>query len=672
MYITEFYNDKKTVDEAAMNPSSFSAAIAAGGDKKVVVGFEFEVCVPAATTKAVEKLRKEREAAEKAAKLAAVPPVDPISILRKLPRDWMEDLSVLPSGGGQTISQCFSLKEPVTYDGKTFSSLQTLARHWQIGLYQRGLAKIMSSPQMRISSQTQRALDRLVAGVRSPEQKLRLFQSYFYDKSRDHGDIAYIRFTLFRDLLYKCLSVNEFFKDVVGTTNTLKICSILNYNLPKIIDLWELDQEDDYDYDDSDDNYYDDDYAGAVIALKQPLEDNFGQVKVFSDYHQATKKPGIWYIEPDGSLYAKSGDASAEVVTPPLPIGEAMAALKTFYGIAKDLNLYTGADYHTGLHINVSIPETLDVLKLAVFLGDEYVLKSFNRVNNTYADSVMKSLMSQASDMHNYEKLVQRQNSTALFTKLQSLAKEISDDHTASISFNGKYVSFRHAGGDYLSNYTQVLNVVGRFVRGMIIASDPTLYRKEYLSKLTKLFVTPGRAELLSTPLSKLTQMRGQPVDAVVASICALSSRYTKDKILASYCRNNAVSSTNYFAIRDDNIIKKMITSAGSELRPETKQSITKNLINSCVLVRFDLSDQYDMANYKNIDVSSIRYNQAKIGVSMEQTIKLLPGSPLHTALLSRLILKFKKEMQAKHRGRQARRPPMNRRSGNVPDAYGF
>lgn len=227
------------------------------------------------------------------------------------------------------------------------------------------------------------------------------------------------------------------------------------------------------------------DYKEGAEFLKANLKDVYGEnMEIFTGYHQATKKLDRWYIEPDGSLRANGDDSTAEVVSPPLPAAEAMTALRTWYDKAQQLKLYTNSS--TGLHINVSIPGNLDVLKLATFVGDSYVLKQFNRQDNSYARSVIKSLKSGGQ-----LPTVGSKEFKDAENEMKELVKRISGDHFATVNFNGKYVSFRHAGGDYLNKGTDIANTVGRFVRAMIIASDPTAYRDEYISKLVKMMKSP-------------------------------------------------------------------------------------------------------------------------------------------------------------------------------------
>jgi hypothetical protein len=216
-------------------------------------------------------------------------------------------------------------------------------------------------------------------------------------------------------------------------------------------------------------------YMDGAEFLKDHLKGNFGDnMVIFTGYHQDTKKLDRWYIEPDGSLRPKNNDYSAEVVSPPLKAKDAMYALAKFYENAAGMKLYTNDS--TGLHINVSIPETLDVLKLALFVGDQHVLKSYGRENNRYANSILQALKSRADSISGTPSEMQ--------DELKRIASRLSGDHFATVNFNGKYVSFRHAGGDYLNKEEEIRNTVGRFIHAMIIASDPQMYREEYMKKV--------------------------------------------------------------------------------------------------------------------------------------------------------------------------------------------
>ena len=237
--------------------------------------------------------------------------------------------------------------------------------------------------------------------------------------------------------------------------------------------------------------------AGAFTVLKPSLEKTMNaKVNVFHRYHQSSKNMTDWYIEPDGSLRPDNRrDFTAEVVSPPLPAKDAVQALKNFFALASQLKLYTNES--TGLHINVSIPATIDLMKLAVFTGDQHILQKYGRMDNDYAASVTRDIPTKISNRNSVVRVAdipgknvfgqQKKTTTINYKELKDIADDISANHTASISSNGKWISFRHVGGNYLKDYNEIFNVVGRFVRAVIIASDPSLYKNEYATAVAKL-----------------------------------------------------------------------------------------------------------------------------------------------------------------------------------------
>lgn len=209
--------------------------------------------------------------------------------------------------------------------------------------------------------------------------------------------------------------------------------------------------------------------------------------KVFSEYHEKDKNLVDWYIEPDGSLEGdQPNDGTAEIVSPPMPLASALEALRGMYTMSSDLGLYTNET--TGLHINMSIPKNIDILKLIVFVGDTYLLKQFNRENSEYASNLYKSLEKSSTIETAVKKFMNHQiSSEEKISVIQHAAQISSYEHQISISNNGNYISFRHAGGDYLNDYNKIVNTVGRFARVMMIASDPDAYREEYFKKIFKI-----------------------------------------------------------------------------------------------------------------------------------------------------------------------------------------
>jgi hypothetical protein len=288
------------------------------------------------------------------------------------------------------------------------------------------------------------------------------------------------------------------------------------------------DDDDDYGYDDGD-------YNEAAQGMASVLRDGITQgqnVRIFQTYHQNRKALDTWYIEPDGSLDDPPGGTSMEVVSPPLPAAQAIPTLRAFVARARELGLETNDS--TGLHINVSIPDNLEILKLLVFSGDEYVLRQFQREESDYAESVMRELESFSRMPSSRE----HKTDQRLIKYLERTARQATDSHTASISRNSRYISFRHAGDDYLNNLQSTVDVVGRFVRAMVIAATPGAYREEYLKRLAAL-IQPGRAERRaeagqaviepSSPALNWVRRNGWPAVTVLADSQSMARSVVRD-----------------------------------------------------------------------------------------------------------------------------------------------
>lgn len=222
-----------------------------------------------------------------------------------------------------------------------------------------------------------------------------------------------------------------------------------------------------------------DDFSRAMGGVK---------VNTSSGYHGATRDGRSWIIEPDGSIDADRGDAGLEFVSPPQPIAQGLETIKQFYAWAKERGCYTNQS--TGLHMNISVPdltvEKLDYVKLALFLGDEYVLKQFGREYNHYAKSAMSKIRDRIRPEDVGAVLNQmKQHLNSLASK--TIHSGITDKYT-SINTKSNYVEFRGPGGDYLDmDPMDLINTALRAAMALRIASDPEAYKQEYAKKLYKL-----------------------------------------------------------------------------------------------------------------------------------------------------------------------------------------
>jgi hypothetical protein len=513
---------KATVDEVAMNPTAYAQSVEQGQAEGVLIGFEFEVCVPAATMKA------QAEAAARAAQAAPTEPMTAERVERLIRRGrqnglWEGNRDEPYTKWDQYFTPRDNSAYPSTMAAKTAITTQRLAD---------AQAALAEFPQDRLANWQRLAKAKIARRMRegyygrsaaefTPEQRAfeiikdiaGRYEKDLYDhpgyRARYNTPAGEAWSALMKPVQKIQAGTNiqpddvfmAMFTDLNPDQGSAPIFANINqfftYDPQAVYDAFGLMLRDPDVPDDVRDMARGNSrggYRGAVKVLKPAVEQTMGaDVQVFSNYHQEPKNMTSWYIEPDGSLQPNSGDGAAEVVGPPEAPQQALASLKKFYAMAKELKLYTSKRNNTGLHINVSIPKDLDVLKLAVMTGDQYVLKKFGRENNNYARSIMQNL--QSTGGRKVGSTVPSDTTTPFgstaskidLSMLQQIAKDISRDHFTSVNFTGKYVSFRHSGGDYLGDYTEILNVVGRFVRAMVIASDPGAYRNEYLKAVAKL-----------------------------------------------------------------------------------------------------------------------------------------------------------------------------------------
>jgi len=219
-------------------------------------------------------------------------------------------------------------------------------------------------------------------------------------------------------------------------------------------------------------------------------------VRASGNYHSGnTLRPSVanqrYIVEPDGSLDPdNSGDRGLEFVSPPLPIDEILGDLNKVKKWAKEYGCYTNDS--TGLHINISVPnysrENLDFVKLALLMGDKYVLDSFGRASNTYAKSALDIVKRHVRDNpEGAEALLDKMKGNLDQLATKAIHSGITSKYT-SINTKDGHIEFRSPGGDWLDqNFDKIENTLLRFTVAMSAALNPEMYRQEYLTKLYKL-----------------------------------------------------------------------------------------------------------------------------------------------------------------------------------------
>jgi hypothetical protein len=234
-----------------------------------------------------------------------------------------------------------------------------------------------------------------------------------------------------------------------------------------------------------------------VDAIGDEFSQAIGKpVNTSQSYHGGRREAGHYVIEPDGSIDADDpGEAGLEFVSPPLPIDEMFSDLDKIRTWAKRRGCYTNKS--TGLHMNVSVPSwsgelrDLDYVKLALLLGDEYVLKSFDRMNNTYTQPAIAKVREQARQRpEDVAALLKQMKAHLNAAASKAIHTGVTSKYT-SINTKDGYVEFRSPGGNWLADLqndpAKIKNTLLRFVVALDAAADPEKYREEYLKKLYKL-----------------------------------------------------------------------------------------------------------------------------------------------------------------------------------------
>ena len=588
MNVTDF----ERIDEVPMNPGAYQQAVETGAEQGIQIGFEFEVCIPA---KIIDRMRQERlHSDEHSAEI-------------------LQDLDLLD------IEENFKLKAPVEFNGKKFTKINNLAIEWLNVEREKVLRtafetlpiaqkkQVLADYEKRYNIE-QRA-NKLIGQPESTERKLDYLLDAFLPLLNNKYQSVYVKIRHAADVL-------KFFSDIFGITTISQILKSevvgVKPQFSKMLRNLYLDASN---------------FENGSEEIKSIIEPNFGKTIVFNRYHQSTKKPGIWYIEPDVTIRPNGDDYGLEIVTPPLPLKDGVDAFKKFYNVAAQHQFYTSKENSTGLHINISIPEKLDVLKLAVFIGEDHLLQSWGREDNEYIQPLVNSIKEGDRGLSI--------NSNKGFTFFSALAKRFAKEHMSSISFNGKYVSFRHAGGDYLNDPKMALDTIGVFVRAMLIASNPNSYRKEYLAKLYKI-LEPGReverkGNVLSTSL--IGKYKNTPIPAILTIVAStkptanLFRLYKQKTIDYDWVSVDAKLMPKYIK---SELIRKLVNLAGGP--PQDAVALLDG-DGFLIGVRFDSTRSDSLTSIVFDDCRT--WNKNYYGKVM---LDILPTSPLHKAAMTSLI----------------------------------
>ena len=238
--------------------------------------------------------------------------------------------------------------------------------------------------------------------------------------------------------------------------------------------------------------YYSEPEYNSGGASIDAVADDFSQaigrpVNAASSYHGGRREAGHYVVEPDGSLQGDRGETGLEFVSPVLTVPEMLADIDKVAKWASRAGAYTNSS--TGLHMNVSVPnqQNLDYVKLAMFLGDNYILEQFGREGNTYCKSALNKIITTARGDPGRVEEMMRQFQGGLSELASKILHTGSTEKFTSINNREGWIEFRGPGGDWLGDdLGPVKNTLLRAVVALDVATKPEEFKQEYYKKLYK------------------------------------------------------------------------------------------------------------------------------------------------------------------------------------------
>ena len=250
-------------------------------------------------------------------------------------------------------------------------------------------------------------------------------------------------------------------------------------------------------------SYAEEDYLNVDYVVDELESDTGIKAQGFTDYHGGSRnraqEKGEWIIEPDSSINTdESEDGGLEFVSPALEINTALEQMKKVLEFIRNHG-YTNDS--TGLHINISVPDyntdKLDYVKLAIFLGDKYVLEQFDRLSNHYCDGAYKKIGGKIGQMKGDEiKAVMNKMKEGLTLAASKIIHTGYTSKYTSINTKEGYIEFRSPGGNYLNDPVEKLtNTALRMALALRIATDENMYKQEYQKRLYKILTDSGEKD---------------------------------------------------------------------------------------------------------------------------------------------------------------------------------
>lgn len=303
----------------------------------------------------------------------------------------------------------------------------------------------------------------------------------------------------------------------------------------------------------------------VYVPVEQSNQDALGEVAnilersmsvdaVTGEYHSSDtdETTEYWRVEKDRTIQGEG--TKAEIISPVYGSPKDMlAAMAQLFKVFRTNGVETSSAQGTGLHVTMSWKQPgsqLNKLKMCLLLGDEHVLETFGRLNNSYARSQVKSIK-QAISGKERELL----NSTIDEIE-QSLQKGIKSTKFSTINFKGlinsagnQLIEFRAAGGDdYHRDMQRIENTVLRYAAVMRAGYDADAHKKDYVLAIYRALNSavkadsPETAQRPSVPAGKTVKYQNKSYVSQEDGVWAQDDKIVKSKRLINILNDIALA----------------------------------------------------------------------------------------------------------------------------------
>ncbi len=294
-------------------------------------------------------------------------------------------------------------------------------------------------------------------------------------------------------------------------------------------------------------------------------------------------------IEPDSSI-----GIGIEIVSPVFDdYNEFLSELELVFDWISERDDFETTNA-TGLHINIGMEnmvDNIDILKLLLFMGEAHVAKDFGRLYNNFAMQTLDTVKSIIKDKPTatYKDSIEVINI--------NLLKQPQKYNTVNIGklFDNDYMEFRVMGGkNYHLKWNKIKNTIGRFVRIIEIANDPSAYRKDYIKKLSKLLQGVDPRALMK--MKSDVDLGEFPVN-VISKIRSFFSKYVSPRQMTGF--GNGYYSNKYAFI--EQLISN--STAIEDLQNPKTRTIVRDIIND---INKYSTDNEKTVNYYETNVNDM------------------------------------------------------------------